>query len=361
MKKSDVTSIIDLMNRNDRMCQGSAQQVANGFYRLYDILSLIAGTLDEEGAYKHQISSITSTLNSNERFCQSAPQQIANGAYRVAEMAQVLANVIAPEQAAQVSNLIAGMNRMNAMCQGAPQQSANGTSTLSEIVEILVKKLDTEKKYSTTLSSIVMLKTRNNALCQGADQQSANYLYRTMEMIQLITNIMLDKMQKRIELYWQEHAEEKKALLAEKEENQAQIRAIEVEANRINDEGTIAPINQEISALQNKMNNCGRAELEPLQQAVRRCQDERAALGFFQFKLKKEADAKIAEAQSVLAAKQREVDKEKSVIRNQIDQKKKQIDNINKQVTAKKNTVLAGCEPHKARIAAIDFELTRQR
>ena len=116
------------------------------------------------------------------------------------------------------SNLIAGMNRMNAMCQGAPQQSANGTSTLSEIVEILVKKLDTEKKYSTTLSSIVMLKTRNNALCQGADQQSANYLYRTMEMIQLITNIMLDKMQKRIELYWQEHAEEKKALLAEKEE-----------------------------------------------------------------------------------------------------------------------------------------------
>jgi len=410
MTKSDVSAIIDQMNRNNALCQGAAQQVANGYYRLFDILQLIAFDLDENNAHAEEISAITasfyrnegfcqsapqqsangvyrvvemmevlvkildtsgsqlsaasSVLDSmriNEGFCQSAPQQIANGAYRAAEMAQVLADTLISDSSSVVSDLISAMNSMNSLCQGAPQQSANGTGTLAQITELLVRKLDKKNKYSSTLDIIVALKERNNSLCQGADQQSGNYLYRTVEMVQLITNIMLDEADARTEQYWQEHPMERDALLAEKAQNQEQINQIEDDAAQINDNGATAPILQEIQQLRDERDNFCQDELLQLQKQVELRKAERSAIGVFKFSERKAAAAKVDEAIAAVSALQRKIDQQRSVLLSEINKKQQQIDNINAQVEAAREKVLARRAPYTERINQIDRELTRRR
>ena len=104
------------------------------------------------------------------------------------------------------------------------------------------------------VTAIINLMNRNDNLCQGADQQSANYLYRCIDMVQVVTNLMDDENKKRIQRYWDEHAQEHAALLAEKKENQAKIDEIERNAMAVNADGEIAAVRSEIRDLENEKN-----------------------------------------------------------------------------------------------------------
>lgn len=410
MNKSDITSTISLMERNDRMCQGAAQQVSNGFYRCYDMLRLIIQELDETGAHSSALRSINSTYESNDRYsqsapqqsvngsyrcvellevlidhfdengrkrfevssvkrnlsrndglCQSSPQQMVNGAYRIVDMLQILVDLIAPNLNRSVSAAISAMNRMDGMTNGAPQQTANGTSTIAEITRQLVQHFDENNRYRYRLNGIVSHMERNNNLCQGADQQSGNYLYRTVEMLALIGECMLDKVQARTEAYWQEHAEQRSALEAEKAEQYTHIREIEKEAKAVNDGGEIAPLKQQIVEKVNAQKTCGQAELAEIQHRINTLTAEKSAAGFFDFKKRKALQEQIDSTTLTLHAKQREIKQRQADIQSQIDSLNSQIQRIEARVESQRQAILARCRPYRARIQQIDHELTRRR
>ena len=228
-------------------------------------------------------------------------------------------------------------------------------------MEILVGKLDKNSKYSLRLQNIVNLKERNNARCQGADQQSANYVYRMMEMNQIVTDLMMDKMDERTAKYWEEHAEEKAALLKEKQEHKDAIKAIEQEANQVNAREELEPLNRELKEMEKEMADCGKDRLAAANKAVADATREKETIGSFQFSAKKAAKEKLEDAEDSLAAAKHTVQQEKSKIQSRIDRKKNEISAIEKRVEAERQNILKGRTPHNQRISAIDKELTRQR
>lgn len=410
MKKSDITGIISLMERNDNYCQGAPQQVANGFYRCYDMLQLFIEELDETGAHSAALRSINSTYNRNESMsqgaaqqsvngsyrcvellevlighfdtdgrkrrevagvmnhlsrndgiCQSAPQQMVNGAYRIVDMLEILVDLIAPNLNRSVSAAISAMNRMDSLTNGAPQQTANGTSTIAEITRLLVQHFDANNRYRSRLSSIVNHMERNNSLCQGADQQSGNYLYRTLEMMAIIGECMLEKVQERIDAYWREHAEQCSALEAEKAQQYTHIREIEQEAKAVNGGGEIAPLKRQIAEKVNAQKTCGQAELAEIQHRINTLTAEKSAAGFFDFKKKKALQEQIDSTTLELHAKQREIKQRQADIQKEIDSLNSQIQRIEARVESQRQAILARCKPYRARIQQIDHELTRRR
>ena len=222
-------------------------------------------------------------------------------------MMQILANVVAPEKSWKVTATINAMNRMNSLCQGAPQQSANGFDAVADIMHEIVTELDKEGKYKFKLRMIVPHKDRNNAMCQGADQQSANYLYRTMEMVQIVTDLIADEEDRRTELYWQEHEEERQALLEAKAKDQEEIRKIEREACAVNADAEIKPIKDEIKALEKTRDSVGAEEMAQLQKELEKVRAEYNQIGFFKFKERMAAQVKVTEAERLLNAKKGEV------------------------------------------------------
>lgn len=361
IKKTTVANLSNLLDRNDRMCQGAPQQCANGSYRIAEILEVLIDLLDADNKYSSEVKAILNTMNRNNNFCQGAPQQTANGVYRIVELLEILVKLIAPSKSTSVASYISVMNRNNNLCQGAPQQSANGTDAAFLIVQDIVKALDTKNKYGSNLSLLVTLKNRNNSLCQGADQQSGNNLYRTMETIQVLGNIIHDKNQERIELYWKEHADRYNELMAEKKENQDKIKEIKKEADAINEDSKLSKLYEQIAALKDKKDAVGAEELASFSVAVKRLEEERAQIGLFKFALRKEATAKITEAQAAYANKIVEVEGIKNGIQLEIDALENEVSALKAEVDRKKAAVLKRCDAHNTWIKKIDYELTKKR
>ena len=410
MKKSDLNSVISLMERNDNFCQGAAQQVSNGFYRCYDMLWLIIQELDENGVHTSALNSINRTYNHNEtmsqsapqqsvngsyrcvellevlirhfdpngskrsavnavnrdlerndNLCQSSPQQMVNGAYRIVDMLEILTGLIAPELNGGVSRAIREMNRMDGLTNGAPQQTANGTSTIAEIACLLARHFDKSGSYRYRINSIVTHMERNNNLCQGADQQSGNYLYRTVEFMGIIGECILDQVQERTRAYWEAHSEEKQALENEKRELRAKISEIEREARTVNDGGEIAPLKRQISAKEDESRRCGQNALKEIQNRIDKLKAEKSAAGFFDFKKKKAIQEQIDATENELFAKKQEIKKLQAEIQKEIDALNSQIQAIEKRVESAKAAILAKRKPFQRRIEAIDHELTRRR
>jgi hypothetical protein len=361
IKKSTVASISNLLERNNSFCQGAPQQCANGSYRIAELLEVFIELLDTNKKYSSEVKSIINTMNRNNSFCQGAPQQTANGSYRIVELLEILVKLVAPLKTTSVASYISAMNRNNSFCQGAPQQSANGTDAAFWIVQDIVKALDDGNKYTVKLATISTLKDRNNGFCQGADQQSANNLYRIMETIQVLGDIIHDKNQARIDLYWKEHADRYNELIAQKKENEEKIKEIKKQAAAVNADADIGKLNQEKNALVNKKNACGAAELAAFAEVVQQRQTEYAQIGFFKFALRKEAAARVEEAKSAHARKIMEVEEIKNGIQHEIDGVEARISAINADIERKKKEILKGCNKHNASIAEINNELTKKR
>lgn len=407
MTRAEISAIINQMSRNDNLCQGASQQMVNGFFRIFEILELIAHELDEDGNYYSEIVSIRNTLErneiysqsapqqcangcyrlvellgvlvrildkrhytdeevakiirdmeKNELYCQSSPQQIANGAYRMASMTAVLLRTVSFDLVKGALNVLSAMDRAELMCQGAPQQSANGTDAVAAMASILVSHLDTEGKYATALSSILSAMRRNNDRCEGADQQSANHLYRIVEMLQIITEIIIEK---KIEDYWSEHEEQREVMLQEIVEHQAIIRQIQYKADCVNADNEIAPIQQEINILTTRMNAVGAEELKALDKELAARRAEKSAIGIFKFADRRAASEKIEEALQRFKEKQQEVNKQKAVINKEIEAKKNQIARIERRVQEEKDEILQECNWHQEVISGLRYELTRER
>ena len=140
MTRAQVTAIMNLMERNDNYCQGAPQQMANGLYRVMDVLLLIARELDGQKNFAGKIGSVELTWNSNESYCQSAPQQSANGVYRVVELLKVLIDILDKEKKVgyKARSVITTMELNESYCQSAPQQIAIGHSGRHEPLEFHV-------------------------------------------------------------------------------------------------------------------------------------------------------------------------------------------------------------------------------
>lgn len=342
-------------------CQSAQQQAANGAYRTVELLNILVKILDADQTRRGEAASIMQTMTRNENFCQNAPLQLANSAYRMTEMLRIVAELLTAGLTRQLDYLMSEMNRLDNLCQGAPQQTANAADTAATIMEMLVRQLDKDKKYGSQLSNMVSLKQRNNTLCQGAEQRTANYLYRIMEMAQIITNIIADEQQRRIEAYWEAHAEEKEALLQEKIAQQQKILEIEKEAAAVKANAELSHLKAEKATLENSIIQIGVTEMTELRKKVYEATHERDAISFFRFRQRKAAKAKIEAAQLESCKKQAEIDARKNEICREIDAKQQQIEVINQQIGNERATILKQKAPYEARIQSIDAELTRQR
>lgn len=359
--RGEVRFVLTTLNTNNSYCQGAAQQSANGAYRAVELLNVLVKLFDENGSKKWQTSSIIDLMNSNDRYCQGAPQQMANGAYRIVDMLQVIVDLKLPQIKGLVDSLISEMNRANSYCQGAPQQTANGTSAIAYITRAIATALDKGSNHSYSLSAIVSQMERNNSYCEGADQQSANYLYRTMDMLAVIADLFMDEMEKRTAKYWEEHREEKRQLLEEKQMLQSQITQIRAEANQVNDGGKSAPIRAEISRLKAKRDVIGRDDLAAIRMELDSARRDHDAIGFFKFAEKKAAKERIAEIQAQMEKKEQMFAREKAGVDIVIKEKEQQIAKIDRHTAARKNEILNRCDPLNWRIEQINEELTRQR
>ena len=357
----NVIRIINLWDSNNNLCQGAAQQSANGAYRVIELLELVIKLLDKDNSKSYKTSAVIRLWNANEALCQSAPQQMANGTYRIVELLQIIVELIEPSLNSRVSRIISEMNRVDGLVSGAPQQTANGTDAIALIVEMLATAMDKESKYGYRIRSIVSLKERNNAICQGADQQSANYLYRTLELLQIMSNIYFDLVDARTAAYWAEHAAEKNALESERSDLRRQIREIEAEARAVNDGGEAAPIRTKIQNLERQRDNIGRAELNALESQRADLNSQLSAIGLFKLKERRAMKDRIGAVDAKIAGQKRDNESRKALLDMQIDPLKDDVKKIEDRVQAQKKNILSRVDPLKRRIQAIDNELTRPR
>ena len=412
MTREMIRNILNTMSRNDNMCQGAPQQMANGFYRSVEMLGVMIRYLDKDNVYGSSVAAIEQLHERNETYCQSAPQQCANGVYRVVELLEVLVKVVAPAKAGeaaavlslmeqnesycqsapqQIANgsyrmaemlrvlvsgcdrdlaagadgVIAAMERRESLCQGAPQQSANGMDASALLVEMLARKVDKDGAYTATIDTISRIKDSNNSRCQGADQQSGNYLYRMLELGQVIADVFMDeedaKAAKRLQEYWIAHAEEKVAFLKEKEELSAKIDEVEARAMEINDNKNISIHQDNIRKLREAQNGICNPEVETLAQEIQRQKEQRDMLSLFALRQRKEFNERIAGLNARKQELENVVAQQKAAVQTKIDAEEQQIEARNRAVEAKREAVRKEAEPFEKRIAAIDRELTRPR
>lgn len=356
-----VRNIINTWDSNNNLCQGAAQQSANGAYRVIELLDILIKLLDTNGSKTRQTASVLRLWQTNENYCQSAPQQMANGTYRIVELLQIVVELVAPELNMRVQRIINEMNRVDGLVSGAPQQTANGTDAIAIIVEMLANALDKNSRYSYRIRSIVSLKERNNALCQGADQQSANYLYRTLEMLQVMSNLYFDVVEARTAAFWEAHAELRAELESERYELRRKIREIEAEANAVNDNGEAAPIRAKINRLKRERDDFGKADLAPLESRRSELTRQLNGIGLFKLKERKVVKDQIAEVDAKIAGKNRDIAARKALFDMQIEPMQEDVKRIEARVKAEKERIMSGVKPLKSRISDIDHELTRPR
>lgn len=356
-----IANVLLSLHTNNISCQGAPQQSANGAYRTVDMLKILIELLDDSAARSVRVTSIMTDLSINNAMCQGAPQQMANGAYRIVDMLVVLVDIIDPSLNVRVNGFKLNMDVMNAMCQGAPQQTANGTSTIACIVDALARSMDKQNRHGAMLDVINSLKERNNAMCQGADQQSANYLYRTMEMLQIIGYILVDKLEQRNRDYWAAHGDEYTALNNEKSGLEQKIRDTEAEAGRVNDGGEGDTLRKKKRETERLRDDFGRERLQETRNEISKLEQELGSLGLFKFAEKKAARARIEEAQKRREGIEMEVRMGREPYEKQIRELSGQISAVEKRIKDRKQNILDRIPPMRTRIEEIDKELTRQR
>ena len=179
-------------------------------------------------------------------------------------------------------------------------------------------------------------------------------------MVQIVTDLIADEEDRRTELYWKEHADERQALLEAKAKDQEEIRKIEREACAVNADAEIKPIKDEIKALEKTRDSVGAEEMAQLQKELEKVRAEYNQIGFFKFKERKAAQEKVTEAERLLNAKKGEVGKEKLRLQNKIDAKKSQIEKIEKRVENERATIRKRKEPYNEHMSYIDRKLNRK-
>ena len=107
-------------------------------------------------------------------MCSSAPQQLANGTYRIVDILQIMLNTISSKYTNQLDRLIRQMNRIDGMCQGADQQSANYIYRCAEMIDIItdimIDKKTIDAYWSKHLSEKIALLDEKKDLVYKIDE-----------------------------------------------------------------------------------------------------------------------------------------------------------------------------------------------
>lgn len=145
-----------------------------------------------------------------------------------------------------------------------------------------------------------------------------------------------EEAQKRFDEYWVEHADEKVALEAEKNELNSQISALNTSLN-----DQVSALNKEISSIP------GKAEIDNIDARVKKLTEEKSSLGLFKGKEKKALQEQIDQANT-----------EKKTIQNRMDAAKKEIES---KISNIKSDFQKKISPLQSRINEISNELTKAR
>ena len=145
-----------------------------------------------------------------------------------------------------------------------------------------------------------------------------------------------EEAQKRFDAYWAEHAEEKASLEAEKKDLSSQIAALRASSN-----DQVAALNKEIAAIP------GKAEIDNIEERIKKLTEEKSALGIFKGKEKKALQEQIDQANA-----------EKKSVQDRMDAAKKEIE---AKIASVKAEIQKKVTPLQNRVNTISNELTKER
>lgn len=200
--ESEIDLVLQNMRSGDTNANSALQQCANGAYRLFEMLSIIAGQLDIDDNSQGEILTLGSMMSTNNSRAKSAPQQTVNGIYRSVE-----ALVIAAKEVDSNSNFSADIGRIsfalttsNELAKSAEQQNANGSYRLAEMLEILCKITDKKNEFTSEISQIGLEMSLGDSSTKSAMQQSANGLYASCRLMAIFAKIVDPKSKYRAEI-----------------------------------------------------------------------------------------------------------------------------------------------------------------
>lgn len=145
-----------------------------------------------------------------------------------------------------------------------------------------------------------------------------------------------EEAKKRFDDYWAEHADDKARLESEQKGLQEQIAGLKASQN-----DQIAALNKEIAAIP------GQAEIDNLDERIKKLTDEKASLGIFKGKEKKALQEQIDQATA-----------EKKAVQDRMIAAKKEIEG---RISAVKSEIQKKLSPLQSRVNSINTELTKAR
>lgn len=148
--------------------------------------------------------------------------------------------------------------------------------------------------------------------------------------------IAREEAQKRLDEYWNEHADEKATLESEQKDLNSQISAFNTS------------LNDQVSALNNEISRIpGKAEIDNIEARIQKLSDEKSSLGLFKGKEKKAIQEKIDQANN-----------EKKAVQNRMDAAKKEVES---KISSIKSDYQKKISPLQSRLDEISNELTKPR
>lgn len=148
--------------------------------------------------------------------------------------------------------------------------------------------------------------------------------------------IAREEAQKRLDEYWNEHADEKATLESEQKDLNSQISAFNTS------------LNDQVSALNNEISRIpGKAEIDNIEARIQKLSDEKSSLGLFKVKEKKAIQEKIDQANN-----------EKKAVQNRMDAAKKEIES---KISSIESDFQKKISPLQIRVNEIIDELTKPR
>lgn len=145
-----------------------------------------------------------------------------------------------------------------------------------------------------------------------------------------------EEAKKRFDDYWAEHADDKARLESERKDLQQQIAGLNTTQNE-----QVAALNKEIAAIP------GQAEIDNLDERIKKLTDEKASLGIFKGKEKKALQEQIDQATA-----------EKKAVQDRMIAAKKEIEG---KISAVRSEIQNKISPLQGRVNSISTELTKAR
>lgn len=178
-----IESIYNSLNDNEKTTKSAPQQAVNGFYRCTEMLTLIAIELDDTGTgfFKDYALLVLDDLEKNNEHCNGAPQQIANGTYRMFDALTIIAYELGVNSET-ISFLSDSLEENDKKSSGVDHQIVNGLYRCAELLYLIVSEVNDGSLQSFIDGALDDLE-KNDQRCQSAPQQEVNGAYRCVELL----------------------------------------------------------------------------------------------------------------------------------------------------------------------------------